>query len=462
MVVWKMGLVLIMENSTLTPNQSALSSVSADERKRVVGQVEGFIRSIVEGMEATAPRSGPGRPLVLQSLALWTGLLVCVLEGFSSKLDLWRLLSSRGLWSYPRFPVGDQAVYKRLDKAGTSPMEDLFRQISALLRERLAPFATDLASFATEVVVLDETALDPVARRLPATKDLPKGDRRLLAGKIAGLFDLRRQQWLKIEHIADADQNEKLAARGMVEDLPTGSLILADLGYFAFAWFDCLSGLGHYWISRVRSKTSYQILHTFYHSGQTFDGLVFLGAHRSDRAGRAVRLVEYRMGAATYRYITNVLDPKSLPLIEIARIYARRWDIEMAVDLAKTHLGLHLLWSAKEVGVIQQVWAVLIISQIFHALRLEIAGRAEVDPFEVSIELMVRWLPRFAHAGVDPVAAFVEQGRFLRFIRPSRRTIIKAPIIPPEDLVPMPEGLGLTRTARYGDWNRSSKYHKDN
>lgn len=457
-----MALVLVMKNSTPPSTRSVIASVSLEERGQTIGRVEALIRDIVGRMEPSPVRSGPGRPLILPSLALWAGLLVCVLEGFSSKLELWRLLSSRGLWSYPRFPVSDQAVYKRLDKAGTAAIKDLFGQISSLLRQRVAPLAIQLASFATEVVVLDETTLDPLARRLPAIKDLPKGDSRLLAGKLAGLFDLRRQHWLKIEHIPDASQNEKLIARDMVEDLPKGSLVLTDLGYFAFAWFDYLSDQGHYWISRVRSKTSYQIVHTFYHSGQTFDGLVFLGAHRSDRAGKAVRLVEYRAGSTTYRYITNVLDPKALPIIEIARIYARRWDIEMAVDLAKNHLGLHLLWSTKEVGVLQQIYAVLIISQLLQALRLEIAGRAEVDPFEVSIELMVRWLPRFAHAGTDPVAAFVEQGRDLRFIRPSRRTVITAPIVPPEALVPIPQGLGLHRKAHYGDWNRSSKYHKDN
>jgi hypothetical protein len=452
----------VMNNTTAISPRPCPLPICADERERTVVQIESFIRETVLSMEPEAPRSGPGRPAVLPALALWTGLLVCVLKGFSSRLDLWRLLSSRGLWFYPRFPVSDQAVYNRLDGAGSSPMEELFCRVSAALRERLGPFIQQFAPFAAEVVALDESTLDPVARRLPAMKGLSKGDARLLPGKLAGLFDLRRQQWLKISHIPDATRNEKLSARAMVEELPPGSLILADLGYFAFAWFDHLTGLGHYWISRARSKTSYQLLHVFYQSGQTLDALVYLGAHRSDRAASAVRLVQYQVGASTYRYITNVLDPKALPILEIARLYARRWDIEMAVDLVKTHLGLHLLWSTKQVGILQQVWAVLIISQILQALRLEIAGRAEVDPFEVSIELMIRWMPQFAHAGVDPVAAFVEQGRDLGFIRPSRRTVIKAPVIPPEAMVPPPEGLILTRKARYGNWDRSSRPKKPN
>jgi hypothetical protein len=35
------------------------------------------------------------------------------------------------------------------------------------------------------------------------------------------------------------------------------------------------------------------------------------------------------VGSSTHTYLTNVLDPTILPLHEIARLYARRWDIEM-------------------------------------------------------------------------------------------------------------------------------------
>ena len=133
----------------------------------------------------------------------------------------------------------------------------------------------------------------------------------------------------------------------------------------------------------------------------------------------------------------------------MAGLYARRWDIELAIKLIKDHLGLGLLWSAKPVIVQQQVWAVLIIAQILQALRLEIAGRAGVDPFDVSMELLVRWAPRLAAAGRDPVTVFVEDGRRLGFIRSSRRTVLIGPTVTPEQLSPAPPGLIRERTPRY-------------
>ena len=65
------------------------------------------------------------------------------------------------------------------------------------------------------------------------------------------------------------------------------------------------------------------------------------------------------------RYITNVRDPHTFPIRSIAEVYARRWDIEMALKLVKQHLKLHLLWSSKQVVILQQIWATLIISRSF-------------------------------------------------------------------------------------------------
>ena len=432
---------------------SSPGSTSPTDRDAVVGEIEQFLKDALIQMApdlVEVRREGPGRPRVLPSLALWAGLLICVLKGFSSKLDLWRLLNKHQLWFYPRFPVSDQAVYDRLDRAGVAPMEQLFCQISSILKDRLAPFALrDLAPFAAEVVALDESTLDPMARKLPSLRGLPKGDRRLLPGKLAGLFDLRRQQWMRIQHIANPDQNEKVAARAMVEALPKTSLILADLGYFGFAWLDHLTDQGYYWISRLRAKTSYEVLHVYYQSADIFDGVVWLGAYRADRAAHAVRLVQFEVSGTTYSYLTNVLDPLQLPIQEIARLYARRWDIELAINLVKTHLKLHILWSTKTVTILQQLFAVLIISQVLQALRMEIAGRAQVDPFEVSMQLLVRWMPQYAYEGQDPVAGFVSEGRDMGFIRPSRRTIIKAPLIPADQIDPIPDNLPLVRLPRY-------------
>jgi len=96
-------------------------------------------------------------------------------------------------------------------------------------------------------------ALDQVARREPALPALPAGVAALLPGTLTALFDLRSQQFVRVDHRIDVVQNEKGLARTMVAALPRGSLILADLGYFAFAWFDDLTAASHWWLSRLRA-----------------------------------------------------------------------------------------------------------------------------------------------------------------------------------------------------------------
>lgn len=411
-------------------------------------QIEQFLQEMIQQLapDPTEP-VGRGRPRVLPALCLWAGVVVCVLRGWSSQLAIWRLLNGRGLWDYPRFPVTDQAIYKRLEQGGDQPLRELFFQISQVLCERLAAFSQPIAPFASQVVVIDQTTLDQVLRHLPSLREVPRGDRQLLAGKLAGVFDLRTQQWQHVEYIENPDQNEKVVAGSLLDHIQPGALILMDLGFFSFAWFDRLSEAGYFWLSRLRQKTSYTILHTFYSAGDTFDGLVFLGAYRADRARHAVRLVRFRVGKQLYEYITNVTDPQVVSLHEVAVLYARRWDIELAFKLIKRELGLHLFWSAKQVVVLQQVWAVLLISQILHALQLEIAARAGVDPFDVSLPLLVEYLPRWSD--VDFIELVVERGRQLGFIRPSRRIRIQTPEIDPAAYLPLTPDLVLVRPPHY-------------
>jgi hypothetical protein len=333
---------------------SALPAALGD-RPAVVDRIEYVLRELIGSMDAepASPR-GRGAPAVLPAACLWAGMLVCVLRGFSRQLDLWRLVALHGLWEYPLAPVCDEAVYDRLARSGDAPLATLFVRITEALRGRLAPYsATTLAPFARAVVALDETTLDIVARHLPLYRQTKGRDR--LPGKLATLFDLRLQQWCRVQMIDDVNEREPLHARDLVAGLPAGSLILADLGYFGFAWFDDLTAAGYSWISRLRAKTSYQVIHTFYEQDGIADQLIWLGAYRADGARYAVRLITIKHGTTIHRFVTNVTNPLVLPLHEIPGLYARRWDVELAYKLLKRELNLHLLWSAKPAVIHQQV-----------------------------------------------------------------------------------------------------------
>lgn len=421
------------------------------ESEKYLNEIEAFLQDIIVQLEPLSDdHDGPGRPRILPAMCLWAGMLVCVLRGYTSQQALWRLLSLEGLWYYPRFEVSDQAVYKRLAQGGLAALEQIFKQVSAILHQRLAPYEQHtLAPFAKGVVAIDETTLDPVARMLPALRELPNGDKQLLPGKLAGIFDVRLQQWQHVIHVPDPVQNEKVVARALLAEVEPGTLVLADMGYFGFQWFDELTDGGYWWISRLRKSTSYEVIHTYYDDGTTFDGLIWLGAYRADKAAHAVRLVTFHHGQQAHRYITNVREPQTLNMKEIANLYARRWDIELAIKTVKRHLKLHLLWSSKTEVIVQQVWAVLIIAQILQALQMEIAGQAHVDPYDVSLALLVEYIPIWIRDGRDPIKLIVEHGARTGFIRPSSRIRIRAPELRPEEMAALPQGTVLLRKPRY-------------
>jgi hypothetical protein len=315
---------------------------------------------------------------------------------------------------------------------------------------------TILASFATEVIALDEMHLDQVSRRLPILRHFKKGDAQLLPGKLVALFDVRLQQWRAIEYMAEASANGIQQARALLAHVKREALILADLGYFGFRWFDELTEAGYSWISRVKDGTTVVVLHTYYEAEGTFDQLVWLGGW--DTLGKyAVRQVQFYQGGQLRQYFTNVCDPTVLPLAEIARLYARRWDIELAFLTLKRELGLHLIWSSKTVVVMAQLWACLIIAQVLQALRMEVALRADVDVFEVSLPLLIEALPQFGLQGRDGIMECVHQGRRLGIIRPSTRLLVKAPEIPLERLVPLPKNSVLCRQPHYHQETNSNK-----
>ena len=427
-------------------------------------QIESFLETVMRGLMgphdqqvATEQAGKPDRPVVLPSVSLWMAVLVAVLRGMKSQRAIWRLLAAGGWWKQPSYDIEDQAVYKRLEQEGWQPLAWVFERVSQLLAQWLQPALqayhqrhTTLAAFASEVVALDEMHLDQVSRRLPILRHLKKGDVQLLPGKLVALFDVRLQQWRTIDYIAQAKQNGMQEARAGQCSVKQGALVLADLGYFCFQWFDELTDLGYSWISRVKENTSVVVLHTYYEAGETFDRLVWLGAWNI-KGKYAVRQVQFRQGGILRQYFTNVCDPTVLPRAEIARLYARRWDIELAFLTLKRELGLHLIWSSKSVVVLAQVWACLIIAQVLQAIRMEVALRAQVDAFEVSLPLLIEALPQFGLQGRDGIVECVRQGRRLGIIRPSTRLRIQAPEIPRQDLVPLPRQTVLCRQPCYHD-----------
>ncbi len=408
-----------------------------------------------------------GRPLEVSHEHLWLSLLMSVLLGMSSYQDLWRNMRQPVVEGCKPIAVTDDALIKRLKRAGLQPLQETLSRLGDALDRPLASVqsrTTDLAPFAKRIVALDETTWDAVQRHLAPLRSLPDGDVHLLPGKLAGRFDIRRQQWDFVKWRTNPQANCKVEVCSLLEDLPPFSLLLFDLGSFSFPWLDYLTQLSYYFVCRLREKTTYRLAHVFYQHEGILDALVWLGSPKGARCGHLVRLVRFHDGTDLRCYLTNVLDPRQLSLPDVARLYARRWDIELAILTIKKLLHLQHWWSSQPLLIQQQAFAVLIVAQLVQALRLLAAAQAGCDPFDVSLPLLVEYVPQFIYQRQHPLAWMHTFGRALGLVRPGSRRELQLPSLdlaqyrfPPPDLV-------LTRKACYLEYvptpGRSSRARK--
>ena len=131
-------------------------------------------------------------------------------------------------------------------------------------------------------------------------------------------------------------------------------------------------------------------------------------ARRKNQDGILVRVIEYtiddpnRAGyGETHRLITSLLDPNLCPAQELACAYHERWEIEIVIDEVDTHQRVYSrpLRSKKPVGVIQELYGLLIAHYIVRVLMHEAALQVGLDPdrlsFINSLRIIRNAIPEF-------------------------------------------------------------------
>ena len=106
-----------------------------------------------------------------------------------------------------------------------------------------------------------------------------------------------------------------------------------------------------------------------------------------------VRIIEYTLTdpampgyGEVHRLITTLLDHKAYPVLDLACAYHERWESELVIDEMDTHQRLvgGTLRSLKPVGVIQELYGLLIAHYAIRSLMHEAALQAGVDPDRLS------------------------------------------------------------------------------
>jgi hypothetical protein len=199
-------------------------------------------------------------------------------------------------------------------------------------------------------------------------------------------------------------------ARRLLAHLQAGMLLIADRGFYGFDLWRAAAAAGADLLWRARSSAVLPVV------AQLADGsylsCIYAARDKHRHADPAtVRVVEYTLaGQATiYRLITTILDPAQAPALDLAALYAQRWEFETSLDELKTHQGAPrmVLRSHTPSGVQQEVYGFLLVHYAIRTLMHQAALDAAIDPDRVSFTRTLRLARRqvTAQAALSPLTA---------------------------------------------------------
>jgi hypothetical protein len=185
---------------------------------------------------------------------------------------------------------------------------------------------------------------------------------------------------------------ESTLARSLWDRIPADALLLADRGFFCVADWKTLNGRDLGLLFRVKSQLALKpverladgsYLATIY--GHSYD-------REKDRNGTVVRVIEYtlddpqRVGhGERHRLLTNRLDARACPALELVCLYHQRWEIELTFDEQKTHHDprrpgkpAHFR-SETPTGVEQEIYALSLGHFVVRAMMAQAAEERDLD-----------------------------------------------------------------------------------
>jgi hypothetical protein len=316
------------------------------------------------------------------------------------------------LWT-PPLKVSQKAFSLRLgslpEHLFASVLTDLLPKFLERSMARTRPYPAVVARALRRferVWIIDGSTLEALFRKVGSLRDEPAT---VLGGKMFGLLDLPSKVPIQLWYDPDPDANDQSFLDRVKQSLKSGTLLLFDLGFYGFEWFDWLTNNQISFVSRVKMNAAFAIVRRLVDTECVHDYIIQFGKYRSDPCEHPVRLVEVFIKGRWHRYATNVLDPMILSTSDVVDLYAQRWRIEDAFLLTKRLLGLAYLWTGSINGIALQVWATWLLYAVLVDLSDAIAEQLGVMLQEVSFEMIYQGLYFFtvAHAkgkATDPVA----------------------------------------------------------
>ena len=185
---------------------------------------------------------------------------------------------------------------------------------------------------------------------------------------------------------------EATMAKHLYRDLPPESLLLFDIGFCCTELMRQVIDGGSDFLGRCKPNRCFRKDKVL--SDGSYLSKIYANDYyrRKDRNGTVVRVIEYtlddpqRVGhGQTHRLVTTLLDEVAHPAQTLIVLYHQRWEEEIAIDEAKTHLRRQpKLRSHSPAGVVQEIHGLLIAHFVIRKLAFDAAEKAKVPPSRIS------------------------------------------------------------------------------
>lgn len=300
----------------------------------------------------------------------------------------------RFLWPNPLYQLpGDAALSYRRYQLGARPLVALFH---AICRPMATPETRGAFLFGLRLMAIDGTTED-VADTCQNTRAF--GRHQLARGKTA-FPQLKGVYLVECGTHAIVDAGfwpvhccERTGGLRLLRSVGAGMLLMWDRGFHSFEMITATLARGAAYLGRLPAHVHPQIERRL-PDGSYLAFLLPSDYQQRQAGGRVlVRIVEYTITdphlqgyGERHRLVTSLLDPALAPALEIACAYHERWEIELVIDEIDTHQRLvgRPLRSLLPVGVIQELYGLLIAHYALRFLMHQAALEANVDPDRLS------------------------------------------------------------------------------
>jgi len=305
--------------------------------------------------------------------------------------------ASKGLryvWPDAEYAVaGASALSYRRSQLGARPLVALFHEVCQPLATETTPGAF---LFGLRLMAIDGTVEDvadtPANAAVFGRHHGARGDSAF--PQVQGVYLVE----CGTHAVVDAGfwpcrTSERQGGFRLLRSVGPGMLVMWDRGFHDFDMVAQAHATGAQVLARVPSHVSLKPVQTCA-DGSFLAYLTPSGYQRRKGGLRLlVRVIQYTIQdpalpgyGATHRLITTLLDATCYPAHDLACAYHERWEIELVIDEIDTHQRLagRPLRSLKPVGVIQELYALLIAHYAIRYLMQQAAHHRELDPDRIS------------------------------------------------------------------------------